>query len=222
MAITWRGRASRRSGGPGRTRRRPSPDHSQQVSLQLSTARDGTDALVRGRSGVLAPFTLYGLFFIELGSRRVHLAGVTAHPDSEWVTQQGRNLAVAGHLDNVRYLVRDRDTKFTRSFDDVFRTEDATVIRTPVRARRANAVAERFVRTVRAECKDRTLAPPRRHLGRVVGRSVRHYNDERPHRGLHLETPTPNPRPIDAPSIAWIRRRDVLGGLIHEYWADAA
>ena len=82
--------------------------------------------------------TLCVLFFIELGARRVHVAGVTAHPDSAWVTQQGRNLAVDGRLDNMRYLVRDRDSKFTRSFDDVFRTEQATVIRTPVRAPRAN------------------------------------------------------------------------------------
>jgi len=166
--------------------------------------------------------TLYVLFFIELGSRRVHVAGVTAHPESAWVTQQGRNLAIAGELDNVRYLVRDRDSKFTRSFDDVFRTEDATVIRTPVRAPRANAFAERFVRTVRAECLDRTLILSQRHLHRVLRRYVRHYNDERPHRGLHLETPALKPRPTATPSPQRIRRRDVLGGLIHEYWADAA
>jgi putative transposase len=166
--------------------------------------------------------SLYVLFFIELGSRRVHVAGVTAHPDSGWVTQQARNLAVDGHLDNVRYLVRDRDSKFTRSFDDVFRTEEATVIRTPVRAPRANAVAERFVRTVRAECTDRVLVLTRSHLKRVLGRYVRHYSDERPHRGLQLETPVVESRPTAAPSPRRIRRRDVLGGLIHEYRADAA
>ena len=80
----------------------------------------------------------------------------------------------------------------------------------------------RFVRTVRAECTDRTLILSRRHLERVVGRYIRHYNDERPHRGIQLETPTPNPRPIVEPSLRRIRRRDVLGGLIHEYRADAA
>jgi putative transposase len=95
------------------------------------------------------------------------------------------------------------------------------VIRT-VRAPRTNAVAERFVRTVRAECTYRMLVLTRRHLERVLGRYVHHYNDERPHRGLQLETPTPNPRPISAPSCQRIRRRDALGGLIHEYWADAA
>ncbi len=124
--------------------------------------------------------TLYVLFFIELGSRRVHLAGVTPHPDSAWVTQQARNLAVHGHLDNVRFLVRDRDSKFTRSFDEVFRTEEVTVIRTPVRAPRANAVAERWVRTVRGECLDRTLIISRRHLERVLRRYVAHHNEQRP------------------------------------------
>jgi putative transposase len=132
---------------------------------------------------------LYVLFFIELRSRKVHLAGVTAHPDSAWVTQQGRNLAVAGELGNVRYLVRDRDSKFTRSFDDVLATEDVTTIRTPVRSPRANAVAERFVGTVRAECTDRVLVLSRRHLERVLDRYVRHYNTERPHRALQLATP---------------------------------
>jgi putative transposase len=156
--------------------------------------------------------TLYVLFFIELGSRRVHLAGVTAHPDSPWVTQQARNLAVAGELEGVRYLVRDRDSKFTRSFDDVFATEDVTTIRTPVRSPRANAVAERFVRTVRAECTDRTLVLSRRHLERVLGRYVRHYNTERPHRGVGLETPVPGREPAHAPSAGQVRRRDVWAG----------
>jgi putative transposase len=166
--------------------------------------------------------TLYVLFFIELGSRRVHLAGVTAHPDSAWVTQQARNLAVADELDNVRYLVRDRDSKFTRSFDEVFRTEDVTIIRTPVRSPRTNAVAERFVRTVRAECTDRVLVLTRSHLEQVLGRYVRHYNTERPHRGLQLATPAPRCRPEGASPPRRVRRRDVLGGLIHEYHARAA
>jgi transposase InsO family protein len=165
---------------------------------------------------------LYVLFFIELGSRRVHLAGVTAHPDSAWVTQQARNLAVAGELEDVRYLVRDRDSKFTRSFDEVFRAEDAIVIRTPVRAPKANAVAERFVRTVRGECTDRVLVQSRRHLEQALRRYVGHYNTERPHRGLQLATPDPGCQPEGACSPGRVRRREVLGGLIHEYHARAA
>jgi hypothetical protein len=88
---------------------------------------------------VFVPHTLYVLFFIELGSRRVHLAGVTAHPDSAWVTQQARNLSMEGRLESVWFLVRDRDAKFSGPFDEVFRTGDVRVIRTPVRAPRANA-----------------------------------------------------------------------------------
>jgi len=166
--------------------------------------------------------TLYVLFFIELGSRRVHLAGATTHPDSAWVTQQARNLAVAGELENVRYLVRDRDSKFTRSFDEVLATEDVTTIRTPIRSPRANAVAERFVRTVRAECTDRVLVLTRGQLDRLLRRYVGHYNTQRPHRGVGLATPITGPRAAQVPSPAAVRRRDVLGGLIHEYHARAA
>jgi putative transposase len=165
--------------------------------------------------------TLYVLFFIELGSRRVHLAGVTAHPDSAWVTQQARNLAVEGRLESVRFLLRDRDAKFSGPFDEVFGTEGVRVIRTPVRAPRANAVAERWVETVRTECLDLTLIASRRHLARVLGDYVGHYNRERPHRALELTAPAGQlvpPRSARPPDI----RRRVVGGLIHEYYVDAA
>jgi transposase InsO family protein len=166
--------------------------------------------------------TLYVLFFIELGPRRVHLAGVTAHPDSAWLTQQARNLALAGDLDNVRFLIRDRDTKFSGPFDEVFRTEDVRVIRTPVRAPRANAVAERWVETVRAECLDHILVVSRRHLARVLNDYIRHYNEDRPHRTLELASPAGQLPLSPTPCLSDIRRRDVLGGLIHEYHVEAA
>jgi len=165
--------------------------------------------------------TLYVLFFIELSTRRVHVVGATTHPNSAWVTQQARNLAIDERLEDVRFLVRDRDAKFSSPFDEVFRTEGARVIRTPIRAPRANAFAERFVRTVRSECLDHVLIYGRRHLQRVLSTYLEHYNRERPHRGLGLATPLPRPRTVHRDTrTRSIRRRDVLGGLIHEYeWA---
>ena len=136
---------------------------------------------------------LYVLFFIELDTRRVHLAGVTAHPDSGWVTQQARNLLlVLGERGRpVRFLLRDRDAKFCRGFDDVFRSEGGEVLVTPVRAPNANAYAERWVGTVRAECLDWLLIVGRGHLEQVLRIYVEHYNQHRPHRALGLEAPDP-------------------------------
>ena len=166
--------------------------------------------------------TLYVLFFIELATRRVYVVGVTAHPDSAWVTQQARNLAINGRLGDVRFLIRDRDAKFSGPFDEVLRTEGVRVIRTPIRAPKANAFAERFVRTVRQECLDHILIYGRRHLERVLKAYVAHYVEERPHRGLDLAVPAGNhPTPHARRSTRTpVERRDVLGGLIHEYrWA---
>ena len=144
--------------------------------------------------------------------------GATAHPDSAWVTQQARNLAIDGALGDVGFLVRDRDAKFSGPFDEVFRTEDVRVIRTPIRAPRANAFAERFVRTVRQECLDHVLVHGRRHLDRVLKAYVAHYVGERPHRGLGLAVPAGNRASQVRRSVRTpVERRDVLGGLIHEY-----
>jgi putative transposase len=112
--------------------------------------------------------TLYVLFAIEVGSRRVQVLGATGNPDSAWVTQQARNLAVGERLHEIQFLIRDRDFKFTGSFDEVFRSEGVKVIQTPVRAPRANAFAERWVRTVRTECLDWMLVLSRRHVERVL------------------------------------------------------
>jgi putative transposase len=120
---------------------------------------------------------LYVLFVIELGSRRVYLAGCTANPTGAWVAQQARQFAwtLTERPSRFRFLIRDRDSKFTRDFDAVFRSEGIEIIRTPVRAPRANAIAERFVRTARSECLDWLLIVNRRHLERVLHVFVEHY-----------------------------------------------
>jgi putative transposase len=164
---------------------------------------------------------VYVLFFIELGSRHVHLAGSTTNPTGAWVTQQARNLSFTGLFERVRFLIHDRDSKFAAAFDEVFRSEGIKVIETPIRAPQANAYAERFVRTVRAECLDWLLIIGRRHLETVLRIYTAHYNRERPHRGLALLSPdSTNADP--PPSDGAIKRRDRLGGLIHEYHRAAA
>ena len=130
------------------------------------------------------------LFFIELDTRRVHLAGVTANPDGAWVIQQARNLLVviAERGQQLLFLIRDRDARFTRSFDNVFGSEGAQVLLTPVQAPNANAYAERWIRTVRVECLDWLLITGRGHLEQVLWVYVEHYNSHRPHRALGLGT----------------------------------
>ena len=146
------------------------------------------------------------------------MAGVTEHPDSAWVTQQARNLAIEERLSGVRFLVRDRDAKFSGPFDAVLSAEGVRVIRTPIRAPRANAFAERFVGTVRRECLDHVLIYGRRHLERVLQTYVAHYDEERPHRGPGMAVPAGDGAPeVRGTTNAPIERRDVLGGLIHEY-----
>ena len=164
---------------------------------------------------------LYVLFFIELGSRRVHLAGCTANPTGRWVTQQARQFAwtLQERPESFRFLIRDRDSKFTRNFDVVFAGEGIQIIKTPMRAPKANAIAERFVRTIRAECLDWLLIVNRRHLDGVLRVFADHYNNHRPHRSLDLKPPDPPARQLHvlfSPS-ALVERRDQLGGLLHEY-----
>jgi putative transposase len=138
---------------------------------------------------------LYVLFFIEIDTRRVYVTGVTANPVGAWVVQQARNLTMvlAERAQPVRFLVRDRDAKFTTGFDAVFRSERIRIIRTPVRAPRANAFAERFVGTIRRECLDRMLIFTRRQLQAVLAEYVDHYNGHRPHRSLDQTAPLSTP-----------------------------
>jgi putative transposase len=167
----------------------------------------------------------YVLFFIELATRRVRLAGITTNPDGAWVTQQARNLLMQFQDDGIhpRVLIRDRDGKFTREFDEVFRSEGMRVIRAPVRAPNARAHAERWVGSVRRECLDRILIVGRRHLQHVLATYVQHHNEHRPHRALGQRPPLSKLPPSDEQAISnvidldRVRRRDLLGGLIHEY-----
>jgi putative transposase len=167
----------------------------------------------------------YVLFFIELATRRVHLAGITTNPDGRWVTQQARNLLMQFDDDGVRprFLVRDRDSKFSRDFDEVFRAEGIRVIKAPVRAPKARAHAERWVGSVRRECLDRLLIFGRRHLQQVLATYATHYNEHRPHRALAQQSPISELPTSDEQSTSGVvaldpvRRRDLLGGLIHEY-----
>ena len=165
--------------------------------------------------------TLYVLFFIELGSRRVHLAGCTTNPDRAWVTQQARQLV--WHLGDeaqtsMRFLIHDRDSKFAGSFDQVFVSEGFEIVRTPFRAPKANAVAERWVRSVRQECLDQLLILNQRHLARVLKEYAHYYNTARPHQGLAQQTPIP----LSRSRRGTIHCRDVLGGILHDYYRDAA
>ena len=153
----------------------------------------------------------------------MHVLGVTKHPDGPWATQLARNF-VADLEDEERsfkFLLRDRDSKFTAAFDAVFTSAGTRVIKCPVRAPRANAFAERWVGTVRRECIDHLLILGRRHLEVVLHQYVAHYNTERPHRGLGLCAPNPKPAvTVDGPTV--VRRNSVLGGLLHEYHRVAA
>ena len=158
----------------------------------------------------------YVLFVIEVETRVVHLLGVTTNPSGPWVTQVARN--VCSDLEEkgqrFRFLIRYRDSKFMSGFDAIFASIGVEAIKTPVRSPRANAFAERLVRTVRTECLDHLLICSRRHLEATVNEYLRHYNRARPHRSLALAQPIPRPAP---PAGHTINRRDVLGGIIHEY-----
>jgi putative transposase len=167
----------------------------------------------------------YVLFFIELASRRVHFGGITTNPDGPWMSEQARNLLM--QLDDEgarpRFLVRDRDGKFTREFDEVFRSEGIRVIKAPVRVPKARAQPERWVGTVRRECLDRLLILGCRHLRHVINTYSRHYNEHRPHRSLGQRPPLAKPPPsvgnvlAEVIDLDRVRRREVLGGLIREY-----
>ena len=161
---------------------------------------------------------LYCLFVIEVGSRYVHILGVTANPDGPWTAQQIRNLLMdlGDRAGDFRYLVRDRAGQFTEAFDAVLAGAGIEAVKIPPRSPRANAYAERFVLTARTEVTDRMLIFGQRHLRTILAQYEAHYNGRRPHRSRQLRPPRPD-HPVADLSRERIKRRPVLGGLINEY-----
>jgi putative transposase len=161
---------------------------------------------------------LYILFVLEIQTRTVHILGVTAHPTGPWATQQARNLLMdlgerAGHF---KFVIRDRDSKFTAAFDEVLAGNGMRIIKTPVRSPRANAFAERYVGTLRRECLDHLLIYGERHLRQVLAEYAQHYNDHRPHQARAQRPPLHEPgQPVDV--TARIKCRQAVQGLISEY-----
>jgi len=164
--------------------------------------------------------TIYVLFFIELQTRRVYVAGCTAHPNAQWVTQQARQMVwqLEARQPTIHFLIHDRDSKFVAAFDTVFRATRAHIIRTPFRAPNANAYAERWVRSVRHECLKKVIVLNQAHLRQVLQEYVTYYNMCRPHQGLDQQTPIPI-RPIAHGGA--VCSRPILGGIIYDHYRAA-
>ena len=161
---------------------------------------------------------LYVFFVIEIQTRRVHILGVTAHPTGAWTAQQARNLFMdlGERAGRFKFLIRDRDSKFTAVFDDAFAGNGTRIIKTPVRSPRANSFAERFAGTLRRECLDHLLIYGERHLQRVLAEYARHYNEHRPHQSRDQRPPLHEAgQPVDL--TGKIKRTHVVHGLISEY-----
>ena len=162
---------------------------------------------------------LYVLFFIEHDNRRAHLASVTAHPTAAWTVQQAPNtlMDLGARAGGLKFLIRDRDANYTDGFDAVFTAAGIRITKTPARAPRANATCERWIASARRECTDRILITGRRHRQQTLSEYAGHYNTHRPHRTLSQQPPGGSTHMAPADDNIRVRRRDRLGGLLHEY-----
>jgi transposase InsO family protein len=202
----------------------PSPDRT--ATTRATFLRSQATALLAADFIETVPLTgvrMYILAVIEHATRRIRILGATPHPTASWVAQTARNLAMdlQDARASARYLIRDRDGKYPVSFDAILAESGITIVRSGVRVPRMNAIMERWVRTCRRELLDRTLICNQRHLLHVLREYETFYNTHRPHQGIAQARPLqPLPEPITNPdqlAQLRIRRRDRLGGLLHEY-----
>ena len=194
--------------------RRPSPTWRQFLASQAS----GILACDFLHADTVFLKRLYIFFVMEIETRRVHILGVTEHLTGAWTAQQARNLLMdlGERAGRFKFLIRDRDSKFTAAFDEVFAGHGMRTIKTPVRSPRANSFAERYVGTLRHECLDHLLIYGERHLRQILAESSRHYNEHRPHQSREQRPPLHEPgQTIDM--TARIKRKQVVRGSISEY-----